>query len=408
MTMAMKEKIVNSFPASIDTQQERTVSFYRTVVKKNKKNVKISVAVVGSRGIPNIQGGIETHCEKLYPRMTDKGIQITIYGADSYLKTWKSFQYKNTKVVPVPFCFRFKGVEAFLRTFGSLPFVILNRPDIVHIHGIGPAFLAPLFRLCGCKVILTHHGQDYQRARWGIFAKVLLRLGERISCNFANRIIVISSYLNSFVQQNYNVSHKTVLIHNGVELPESMPNAKKYLEKYGLTRKKYIFACGRFVKEKGFHDLIEAFKMIPQKDYKLVLAGCADQESEYSKTLKANALDAGIILTGFIKGEELSALYANAGLFVIPSYHEGLPIALLEAMSYGLNIIASDIPANLEVPLPKEYFFPVGNVLALADLLKKSMCSSVPNDFSNIISTEYNWDKIADKTRRVYLDLIGK
>ncbi|MCK9181276.1 MAG: glycosyltransferase family 4 protein [Fibrobacteraceae bacterium] len=367
----------------------------------------MKIAVVGSRGIPSVQGGIETHCEKLYPRLAAKGHNITVYGAATYLGTRLPYEYKGIQVVPLRFVFRFPGLEAFVRTLFCLSHIFKTHPDIVHIHGIGPAFFAPLFRLTGAKVVYTHHGCDYARAKWGFVAKTALKIGECFGCLCSNKIIVISKYIQANLLEKYKCK-KTELIYNGVEISAPVPNAEIYLRKYGIEKGKYIFACGRFVEEKCFNDLIAAFVSAHLEGYKLVLAGSASPESAYSRKLEMQAKAAGVILTGFIKGDELSSIYANTALFVLPSAHEGLPIVLLEAMSYGLNIIASDIPANVEVPIARDSFFKVRDVHALAGKMK-SVLAKMPNsrvDYLELIQKQYNWNLIASQTERLYAELI--
>jgi len=353
-------------------------------------------------------GGIETHCQELYPRLAKRGVDVVILGRKAYTPQAEPYMYEGVRVIPI-YAPRTAGLEAFVHTTRSILKALKLRPDIVHLHAIGPSAVAILFRLFGLKVVYTHHGQDYNRAKWGRCAKMILRLSERLGTTFSNRVIVISEYLKQWLHDKYNCS-KTALIHNGVNLPKSLSEdvSAKYLEKYSLSGTRYVFALGRFVEEKGFHDLIEAYRKAGLKDVKLVIAGRADHESEYSKRLCQMAKDAGVVLPGFIYGEELQALFQNASLFVIPSYHEGLPIALLEALSYNRNVIASDIPANTEVPLPKECFFHMGNTEELAGKLVSFMENPAERNFQQIVLENYNWETIADQTLEVYKELVRK
>ena len=366
----------------------------------------MKVAVVGTRGIPDIMGGIETHCQELYPRLAAKGVDVTVFGRKGYTKQDSPYEYRGVKVVPVPSP-RSAGMEAFVHTFRCLPKVWRLRPDIVHLHAIGPAFAAPFYRLIGCKVVYTHHGQDYNRAKWGLIAKTVLRFSERVGTLFSNRVIVISKYLEQWLQKEYGCK-KTAFIRNGVNIPDRLnaETSRKWLEKHNLFGKKYIFALGRFVEEKGFHDLIAAYKKSNLKDVALVIAGRADQESAYSQKLRQMAEEAGVVLPGFIHGEELHAIFESASLFVIPSYHEGLPIALLEALSYNLAVIASDIPANMEVPLPPDSFFKTGDVNALSEKIVAFLKFVADRNYREIIEEYYNWDKIADQTVKVYKSIL--
>lgn len=366
------------------------------------------IVVLGTRGIPDIMGGIETHCQELYPRLVDRGVEVVILGRKAYTPQSEPYYYRGVRIVPV-YTPKVSGFEAFVHTFRCYRKALKLKPDVIHLHAIGPSAIAPFFRMAGVKVVYTHHGQDYNRAKWGCLAKSILRCSERVGTIFSNRVIVISKYLESWLQKKYGCK-KTALIHNGVNVPSKLPDpvAKKYLEKYGLADKRYVFALGRFVKEKGFHDLIEAYKKANLGDVKLVIAGTADHESEYSKELRDAAFAVGAVLPGFIHGEELQAIFENAAQFVIPSYHEGLPIALLEALSYNLNVIASDIPANTEVPLPRECFFKTGDVNELANKLSEFVNSPVQRNYRQIVDEFYNWDKIADQTLEVYKGLVQR
>jgi|SRR5690554_5725473 len=369
----------------------------------------MKIAVIGTRGIPDIQGGIETHCQQLYPRLQEDGFQIIVFARRKYLKKQTPYDYKGVRVIP-SYALQSASLEAISHTFHCLLLTLKLKPDIVHIHGIGPAIFTPLFRLLGVKVIYTHHGQDYMRAKWGNIAKTTLKCGERLGTKFASKIIVISHYLDSFLKTHYKTS-KTILIHNGVEIDKTtIPNEKELLSRFNLKPQKYILACGRLVKEKAFHDLIAAYSNLSSElksEYKLVIAGSADHEDPYSKKIKSEATQAGVTLTGFISGDVLKAVQKNAKLFVLPSYHEGLPIALLEALSYNLDIIASDIPANTEVPLPKQHFSPVGDIPALSKKIEEHLLSSTNHDFHQIIHDYYNWDSIAKQTASLYRE-IGK
>ena len=368
----------------------------------------MKIAVVGTRGIPDIMGGIETHCQELYPRIVERGASVIVFARKAYTPQKTPYVYKGVQVVPL-YAPKSAGLEAFVHTFRCFFKVLAWKPDIVHLHAIGPSIIAPLFRLFGLKVVYTHHGQDYNRAKWGWFAKAILRLSEFIGTKFSNRVIVISDFLEQWLKTKYHCN-KTARINNGVTLlpPLSEDKTKKWLGKYGLEGKRYIFALGRFVKEKGFHDLIAAYKKACLVEVPLVIAGSADFESEYANEMKAAAAEVGAILPGYIHGEELQVIFENASLFVIPSYHEGLPIALLEALGYNRNVIASDIPANTEVPLPKECFYELGDVDELAEKMTLFMENPVQRDFKHIVEYHYDWDKIADQTMDVYKSLMKK
>lgn len=358
----------------------------------------MKIVVIGTRGIPNILGGVETHCEELYPRIVAMGHDVTIVRRTPYVEANnKISEYKGVKLIDV-YAPRKKSVEAIIHTFLAVIKARGLKPDVLHVHAIGPAIMVPFARLIGMKVVMTNHGPDYDRQKWGRLAKFVLKAGEYFGTKFSNRVIVISNVIANILKTRYNRCD-TDLIFNGVNKPKKSANVD-FLQSKGILPGKYILALGRFVKEKGFHDLIEAYKRLGDCGYQLVIAGDADHEDEYSRTLKKQAADVGVILTGFIKGENLNQIMSNAALFAMPSYHEGLPIALLEAMSYNIDALVSDIPANILPCLCPSDYFKVGDVedlsVRLADKLRQLQLQRQYD------LADYNWDKIAEQTIEVY------
>jgi len=297
-----------------------------------------------------------------------------------------------------------KSLEAITHTLISVIYAWLKRYKLIHIHAIGPALLVPLARLLGLKVVVTHHGPDYNRQKWGKFSKTMLKLGERLASKYANKIIVISKVIKKNIERKFQ-RLDSYLIYNGVTIPEKSKK-KNYIKSLGLTEKAYILAVGRFVPEKGFHDLIAAYAKLNNKNIKLVLVGDADHETPYSINLKLQAQKHDCILTGFIKGEKLNQIYSYPRLFVLPSYHEGLPIVLLEALSYGLDILASNIDPNKELGLNESSYFEVGNVENLARKLKEKLQFNTRVSYKELLKKRYNWKNIAKDTYKVYCYLL--
>lgn len=358
----------------------------------------MKIVVVGTRGIPNIQGGIETHCEELYPRMVLLNYDVHLVRRSCYVPANdKLIEFKGVKLKSL-FTFRHRSLETLLHTFIAIIWAKSQKPDILHIHAIGPAILIPFARLLGMKVVFTHHGPDYDRAKWGPIAKTILKLGERWGTKFANEIIVISEVIGKSLAQKFNRTN-TNLIFNGV-IPAVITDKTNYIDKLGLKSRKYVFTLGRFVEEKGFDLLIRAFSELKQNEFKLVIAGDADHEIPYSRNLKKLAIANNVILTGFIKGDELQQLFSHAHLFVLPSFHEGLSISLLEAMSYKLPVLVSDIPANKQVMLSEKQYFVTGDEEDLNKCLKEYLLQKFePVDYD---MSRYNWDQIALQTNEVY------
>ena len=330
------------------------------------------------------------------------GHDVTVIRRTPYITKTKGFkEFKGVHLVDV-YAPRKKSLEAIVHTFLAVIKARKLKADILHVHAVGPALMVPFARLLGMKVVMTNHGPDYERQKWGKLAKTVIKLGESMGTRFANKVIVISTTIAGILERNYGRTD-TALIFNGVNIP-AKSKSRDWLEHWNLADRPYILAIGRFVKEKGFHDLIEAYLASGLKDkYALAIAGDTDHEDDYSLSLKHQAREAGAVLTGYIKGESLNQLMTNASLFVIPSYHEGLPIALLEAMSYNLDILASDIPANKLKELSPDDFFPVGNVDDLAQALRRKLHS--PHKGRQYDLSAFNWDNIARQTVKVYESL---
>ncbi len=417
----------------------------------------MKIVVTGTRGIPNIMGGVETHCEELFPRMVERGYDVTLIRRSNYVKD-DLHEWKGVKLVTIPSPKK-KSFEAIIHTFRAIneakklgadvlhihaigpallvPYAKVTIPspkkksfeaiihtfraineakklgaDVLHIHAIGPALLVPYAKLLGMKVVFTHHGPDYDRDKWGFAAKTILKMGERMGCMFADDVIVISNVIKNLIARKYGRTKNVHLIYNGVSEPE-ICDYPEYFKELGIEKGKYILGMCRFVPEKNLHHLVEAMIKVKNEErrvknsnadeIKLVLAGDTDFEDTYSLGLKEMARKNGVVLTGFIKGRKLHSLLTNCRCYCLPSSHEGLPIALLEAMSYGVKVVVSDIPANLEVGLPKDDYFHCGNVDELSEKLGKII--EAPLQHVNYDMSKYDWDQIADEVGGVYQGL---
>lgn len=358
------------------------------------------ITVLGTRGIPDVLGGVETHCQNLYPAIKARNpeLEICVIARSPYVDYRRSeYRGVQTKAIWAP---KKKSLEAIVHSLLAALSCRFDGSDVVHVHAIGPGLVVPLLRLMGKKVVFTHHGPDYDRQKWGRLARTALVLGERLAVKYASEVIVISEVINRLIQNKYR-RMDAHLIYNGVNPPVTLDEqqVQQTLGQFGLVAGGYIVAVGRFVEEKGFHDLINAWRA-SGVTLPLVLVGDADHATPYSEKLRQQAADNGVILTGFLRGAALQAVFSRARLFVMPSYHEGLPIALLEAMSWSLPVVVSDIPANLEVGLDPQVYFPTGHVDSLAEQLTRwSQAGHV--DYSRYLQ-RYDWDTIAARTLQVY------
>ena len=362
----------------------------------------MKIVVTGTRGIPNIMGGVETHCEELFPRIATKGLDVTVIRRKSYvhdsLTEWRGVLLVD---VETP---KKKSFEAIIHTFRAINKAKWLGADVLHIHAIGPALLVPYAKMLGMKVVFTHHGPDYDRDKWGFAAKTMLKYGERMGCKFADHVIVISDVIKNLIAQRCGRTENVHLIYNGVPEPE-ICDYPEYFKELGIEKGRYVLGMCRFVPEKHLHDLVDAYTILQVEhripiDMKLVLAGDTDFEDDYSRGLKQKARENGVVLTGFIRGKKLHSLLTNALCYSLPSSHEGLPIALLEAMSYRLPVITSAIPANLEVGLDASCYHEVGDVSALANRIEA--IADLPLQRIEYDMSKYNWDVISQQVFEIY------
>ncbi len=367
-----------------------------------------SIFILGLRGIPNVQGGIETHVEQLAPLLVEKKCHVTVLARSMYQPDVMNNQYLSVHIKKL-WAPKSKRLESLVHTFLGVLYAAIKRPDILHIHAVGPALMVPLARLLGLKVVMTHHGPDYDRQKWGGFAKKTLQLGERFGVRFSNKVIVISKTIQTLVKNKHGIDSE--LIPNGVSIQKTL-DTEGALKQYGLEKNQYILIVSRLVPEKRHFDLMNAFEQANLLGWKLVIVGSSDHPDEYSEAVLKRASEAkNIVATGFLSGNSLKEIFNYAGVFVLPSSHEGLPIALLEALSFGLPVLASDIPANIEVGLESQHYFKLGSVEELSKklvLFSKKSADDVERDkIKAWVAKNYDWHLVRDKTLSVYLEVFG-
>ena len=365
------------------------------------------IAFIGHKRIPSREGGIEIVVDELATRMVARGEQVVVYNRkghnvageefDNQSSTSdKPYMYRGVKVIPVT-TIDAKGLAALTSSFFATLKAIKARPDVIHYHAEGPCVPLRLAHWFGIRTVATIHGLDWQRAKWGRFASTYLKLGERTAAKCADEVIVLSRNVQRYFKDTYGRDVR--FIPNGIERNTPVA-ADAITRKYGLEKDGYILFLGRIVPEKGVHYLIEAFKRL-DTDKKLVIAGGSSDSAEYYESIKAAAAsDPRIVLTGFTQGEELAELYSNAYVYVLPSDLEGMPMSLLEAMSYGNCCLTSDIPECAEVVGDHAVTFHKGDVddltVKLGGLLSDSaQVMSLKTSAADYITDKYSWDDVA-------------
>lgn len=346
------------------------------------------IAVIGLRGIPGVMGGVETHCEELYNRLSDS-FDVIVYGRKAYCESTSVSKSLRVKSIYSP---KKQSLETPLHTLLSLLHCFcFNRVDIVHIHGIGASIFLPLAKLLFPKVVVTHHSQNYDHQKWGRFAKTVFRLGEYFALKGADLVLFVSkTLLEQSIERMPGRSDRFQFMANGFSLPE--------IEKtVDSVEGPFFLGVGRLVPEKGFHDLVEAFSRYKGSE-KLLIAGASDFKNSYTESIKSKANEK-VVFLGKKSRAELKWLYSNCEAFVMPSYSEGLPISALEAVYCGAPLILSDIVQNKDLGFPEKCYFPLGDVTSLINKL---------SDGGEIVEkdklSEFDWEKIAVQ----YVDLLKR
>lgn len=375
------------------------------------KHTKLNITMLGHKRVPSREGGIEVVVEELSTRMVKLGHKVTCYNRRGHHVSGSEFdgeklcEYKGVRLKSV-FTINRKGLAAMTSSFFAAVCSAFKKYDVVHFHAEGPAFMCWLPKMFGKRVIVTVHGLDHQRAKWGRFASWYIMQGEKNAVKYADEIIVLSLGVQKYFKDKYG--RDTVYIPNGVNRKPILP-AEQIREKYGFEKDSYILYLGRIVPEKGVHYLIKAFKVI-KTDKKLVIAGGSSDTSEYMDELKALAKgDDRIVFTGFVQGQLKHELYSNAYIYCLPSNLEGMPLSLLEAMSYGNCCLTSDIDECTEVVGGKAVVFKKGNVDDLRDKLRSLIDDSkaieeYKSAAADYIIKKFNWDGVVEKTIALYKD----
>ena len=364
------------------------------------------IAMIGQKGMPSRAGGIEVHVEEIGSRLAAMGHDLLIYARSDYCSALLE-NYKGMRIIHIN-NLNTKHFDTITYTAASTLHALKSGAEIIHFHALGPSLFAFLPRLFGRKVICTVHGLDWKREKWGRVTKLILKLGEHIGVRYAHRAISVSETLLPYFEEKY---HKVpVYIPNGVYV-KPKPSADILFKSFGLDENSYILFLSRIVPEKGLHFLIEAYRGL-KTDKKLVIAGGSSHSDPYLRSVMRQAEGAtNIVFTGFVEGEVLEALFSHAYLYVLPSTIEGLPISLLEAMSYGTLCLTSDIDENRTVLRDYGFTFRNRDVEDLRSRLAQLLASRDGYDSQKTIEyirERFTWDYVATQTAFVYESVYSK
>lgn len=367
----------------------------------------MKIAMIGHKRIPSREGGVEVVVEELSTRLAEKEYTVDVYNrkgnnvADKNIKTKKIKKYKKVNIITIPTINK-KGIDALLYSFFASIRALFGKYDCIHYHAEGSCGMLWIPHLFGIRTVVTIHGLDWQRAKWGGFATKYIKFGEKCAAKYADEIIVLSRGVQKYFKETYN--RETNFIPNGVNKVE-IKEPKIIKEKYDLDKENYILFLARIVPEKGLDYLIDAYKKI-DTEMKLVIAGGASHTNNYYEEIKEKVKDdSRIIMTGFVQGEELEELYSNCYLYCLPSDVEGMPISLLEAMSYGRNCLVSNIEENTQVTENYASTFEKSSVDDLREKLEQNLNGKNRFDakeISDYILKKYDWDEITKETEKLY------
>lgn len=363
----------------------------------------MKIFVIGARGFPNVQGGIERHCEALYPRLVKKGFKVTALTIKQYTKinSWNGISF-----IRIP-SFLSKSLQKPIYNLISALYCIVKRPDIIHLHGLNAGLFIWLFKLFRLKVVATYHSMDYLYPKWNLLERAVLKFSENQFLQADYIITVSKPFLKHFNDIGRN--NAIICLPNGVDLSHNKGIEKDnaFLDKWGLQKNNYILTVGRITPEKDFLTLIRAFISSRLNEMKLVIAGSAEFQKRYFEILKKESNN-NVIFTGHLNKDELSILYANCSLFVLTSLYEGLPNALLEAMSFNCNILVSDIESHLAIGLREGDYFRRQSPEDLAQKIRQKIFEDKKTDYSKYLLENYNWDHIANEVSKIYENLTSK
>lgn len=368
----------------------------------------MKIAMIGHKRIPSREGGIEIVVEALSTRLVNLGNTVVCYnrsgghvsGKQFSSKTQKNYEGVKLITVPTP---QSKALNAVVYSFLATIKALFSRYDVIHYHAEGPAAMCFIPKLFGIRTVVTIHGLDWKRSKWGGFATKYLKFGEKNASKYADEIIVLSKAVQKYFEDTYG--RKTRYIPNGIEKPE-IKGDEEIQKKYNLKKGGYILYLGRIVPEKGIHYLIDAYSGI-DTEMPLVIAGGSSHSEEYFSQLKKQAEGKNIIFTDFVQGEILEELYSGAYIYVLPSDLEGMPISLMEAMSYSNCCLTSDIDECTELCTDYAIYFKKGDVKDLEDkmtylLNNEDIVNNFKKNSADYIVSGFNWDDITEKTQRLY------
>jgi glycosyltransferase involved in cell wall biosynthesis len=369
----------------------------------------MKIAVVGAKGLPPNQGGIEHYCAEIYPLMVKKGHSVDLYARSSYvdLPVLKSFEFQGVQVTSLP-CPGWRGADAFIASALGAVIATNRNYDVIHFHALGPSLFTWIPRIAStAKIVVTCHGLDWQRSKWGKSSSRLIHYGEQAAVRFADEIVVVNKELQSYFVDTYN--RETIYVPNAPATYANSDPSFAYGESLGLTPKKYLLFLGRLVPEKCPDLLINAFQSLQLEGWKLVFVGGNSDATSFALSLQEMAKDnPNVIFSGELRGSLLAEIVRGAGLFVLPSNVEGMPLSLLEAMQEGIPVLASDILPHRELLRNERgILFKAGDLEHLEERISWAInhpieMAGMAKRAKEYVLTHHSWEQITQNMLQVF------
>lgn len=376
----------------------------------DRERQKLNIAMLGHKRIPSREGGVEIVVEALCTRMVQLGHRVCCYNRKGHHISGSEFdqacakEYKGIRIKEVLTIDK-KGLAAVTSSFFASLAAAFGKYDTIHVHAEGPAAFCWLPKFFGKRVVVTVHGIDWAREKWQSgFGRKYIQFGEKCAVRYADEIIVLSKGVQDYFLETYG--RQTRFIPNGVSRPEKR-ETDMIRSQFGLEKDGYILFLGRLVPEKGLRYLIRAFKNV-QTAKKLVIAGGSSDTDEFMSEIRELAFgDDRILFTGFVQGRLLEELYSNAYVYTLPSDLEGMPLSLLEAMSYGNCCLTSDIEECAAVMAEYGVTFRKGSVKELTEKLQllcddPAQVGAYKEKAADYICGKYSWDAVVEQTLELY------
>lgn len=397
------------------------------------------IAMIGHKQMEGCEGGIEKTVRELSARLAAAGHEVTVYdrgvlfagkrqkdrrsgdkapAAEKQAQTELNMSANAAGTAGKKGSVRVRRVPT-LPGAAEVPLYSLlaclkaafSRADVVMIHASGPCVMIPAAKLTGKKVIAYIHGLDSHSSKWGRFAKWYLARGERRAAKSADALLLLSEHIRDHFRTMYGRSG--IPVQNGVSVLPDCADGASVLQKYGLAPGSYVLWVGRISREKGLHTLLTARKDSGLQE-KLVLAGQIDPEDRYYGELNALAGDdESVVFAGYQTLRELGVLYRNAKFFVFPSEQEGMPHALLEALSCGTPCLLSDIPENRAVAGAHALYFKTNDKADLGEKLQAmtddpALRRGIAMGAAEDTLKRFSWDRAAERIEAVCRHVVQK